>query len=421
MNLEQIVAELRRINEAANGRELTTAEQTRWDELSRQAETIKAATTRAAAVEALSATAPVAGANRMTPGDCCTPLGYTGTGTESRGKTTKIMTPSGRELRSFGPAEPMADDEYRSRMADRGVNLDNVSIGRIIAAAVTRRADALTDDEQRVLRDQTTVSNTGGGYLVPESLHPVVYDLARAKSCYLQAGARVIQMGSEAETIVTVQADPTVECKPELDAFTGSSVVFGAGTLVSQTCGQTILMSRELIQDSANAAAEIEGVLARVIAQTVDYYCIQGSGSGEPSGMINKPGVNTPGAVADYEDMLDRLATLEALNYTPNAYLVGPVLNNTLRKERLDEGAGAWLSIPPEVAGMRRLVSTGVPSGTLILGEWQHAVLGVRMGVEISADDRGDRFDRYAVQLRAVTRIAPGLIRPNAFAVCASE
>ncbi len=408
MTLEQIVAELRRINDAANGRELTTAEQTRWDELTRQAETIKAASTRAAAVEALSATAPKAGANRMTSGDCCTPPGYTATPQNGQ----RWRTPDGRELRSYGAQDSMAEGT-RAALVERGIDPGELSLGAILRAKMTSDYRNLTDGEAKLLRgDMTEGSNTSGGFLVPEVLSAMWWDLPRAQSVLLRAGAQRVPMTSDRMAIARVITDPTHETKAELAAFSGSAPKVGSIGLTAHTFGQVVNVSEELLMDAPNCSQIIETTLAMSLATQIDSWFLKGTGSAEPTGLLLNEDLSTAAAATDWDGLMLGMTQAEEAHGEPTAWIVSPGDYNAMRSTRVDSGDGAYLLPPDDVKALKRLVSGQISDGTVLVGDFSSVVLGVRMDPRIEVSNTaGDSFETFARKIRIVGRmdIATGI------------
>jgi HK97 family phage major capsid protein len=419
MNLEHIAAELRKIHTAADGRELTAEERTRWDALTAQAEAAKASNRRYAEMTAIAASAPRAGSNRMAPG-CETAPGVAEMAATSNHGTERWRAADGSEVRAYKPEASMAEHR-REAMAEQGILLDELSLGRVLRAKMVNDYRSLTDSEQKLLRADPMSEgvNTAGGFTVPSVLASLWFDLPRNQSVLLQAGARRIDMTSDALTIAKLTADPSMESKAENASFSGGAATFGAINLYPTTCGQVISASEELLQDSPNAGEILEQSLAKALAVQIDAWFLAGTGSAEPTGLLLREGLSTSGAVATWDDLLNGMLEVEKVNGKPASWIASPTTANTLRSQRVDD-TGAYLLPPDDVKALRRLVSNQISDTDVLIGDFSSCVIGVRLNPQIDFSNvSGDSFEKYQRKIRVVSRMACGVAIPQHICLCA--
>jgi HK97 family phage major capsid protein len=263
--------------------------------------------------------------------------------------------------------------------------------------------------------------NLGGGVMVPSELATQVIDYARNVSAVWQAGAVTIPMDSDTLTIARQIADPTIEVKGQNEAFTLAGMQFDAINFTAYKIGAVIVMSRELAADAPNAAEVVSTALSKALAVEVDRFALEGSGSVEPSGLINLAGIGTTGSVGAiaWEDIHGAVVNIKALNHTPNAYILDPVIAGDLDIITSGDGstsAKLWLGPPPSVAPLARFETNNCTITQGMVGDFTKLLIGMRQiaAIEVSTE-AGDFFAKHQLGIKITFRFDVNCSHPAAF------
>ena len=291
-------------------------------------------------------------------------------------------------------------------------------LGKMIVGAVTGRWDEESQAEKLAMGGST---NIGGGILVSDELAADIIDLARAAAVLFRAGCQTIAMKSDTLRIAKINADPVLVDKAENAPFSGTTVQFGALGLMAHTVGNFILVSRELIQDSVNAAALIQQTLARALAVSLDSLGLNGSGSGTLQGITSRSDIGTTGSIGTvgWSDLQTAVTGIAKSNLKPNAYICSPTTQNRLASLTTGDGTNSaklWLPPPRNVEPLEELTTTSCPDGTIIVGDFTKAIFGIRAEAEIQITQEGaGTFQANQVGIRIVWRGDFNLTLPQAF------
>lgn len=258
---------------------------------------------------------------------------------------------------------------------------DSLTAGESIVAHVTGR---------EISAAHSGGAHTAGGFLLDQQRSSEVIDLARSASVIMQAGARTVDMRASELVMARVTTDPTVSWVGENETFPTTEAAFGRLTFRARKLGVIVPVSVELIQDAPNAAAIINNLLQTVVAQEIDRVALLGDGDGEePVGIFNAAGVteNAIGGAVDYDDFLDSIAAIEALNGSPNAAIYPSSVKKSLAQLKVNSEANHYASAPPDFADLSRFVTTKLSSAQAVVGDFTNVMIGIRNGVEIIATD----------------------------------
>lgn len=261
-----------------------------------------------------------------------------------------------------------------------------------------------------------------GGYLVPEQLSGELIDLVRAQARLSQAGMRSILMDSDALLIPTLQSDVVPQVKAQNAPFTDSNPTFGQVRLNTMTAGCISTMSRELAEDAREILAEQLGtVMVRAMSVAVDKWGLAGTGSEEPTGLLNRSGVAGTGAIGalDWVDVASAVTELRNLNHEPNAVIMHPQRYADLFNTETGDGTNAargWLDAPPTLRDMLFLQSTNCPEDKLVVGDFSKYCMGMRTGALVEATtEAGDAFKNHQLLVKISMRFDFNCLDQSAF------
>jgi HK97 family phage major capsid protein len=219
------------------------------------------------------------------------------------------------------------------------------------------------------------LGGVGGAYLVDTVNEPTLIDILRPRSLAVQSGATVYD-GLDANAIFPrLAADVTGQwLTSESTSATEQPPLFGAAAVTPKTWGFTCRWSRQLQQQAPNIEAFLRTIAARAAGQALDTAALNGSGiSGVPLGLLNVGGLPTQGGAAyTHANSWTTRGTLAAANVDDAsiAWLGAPGVRTILAaRERAAGDEYIWGS-NDQITGRRAGVSTVVPAGTLIAGDF---------------------------------------------------
>lgn len=298
------------------------------------------------------------------------------------------------------------------------------AVGRYIRGAVTGRWGA--DDAE--LRQQGTTPGAAGGFLLPDPVSVMTYDLARSASVAVAAGMRTIMADSTTLNIVGVADDAVTTWVPENDPIPEDVVTLELHRMEFCKVASLIRSSRELIEDGSNVADVLEMSLRGGLGLAIDRACLFGSGAGQPLGVFGAipPAnqINLGAAITDF-GVFAQAAQLIGEANGPKADRLAMIASPRTYSviDQLVEAVNLQSLKPNETyAAMRKLQTTSCPDDVIIIGDFSQLILGLRLPVSIETSGaggegaNGDAFARYQVLIRAVARCDTAVIRPGFFA-----
>ena len=281
-----------------------------------------------------------------------------------------------------------------------------------------------TELERRALAEG---SDGSGGVTVPTLVAGQMIDKLRSASVVVQAGAQTVPLQSNQQKIARLATDPIPAFRDENAAIGESNPTFDSVTFIPRSLALMIKISRELYEDSLNLERELPRIMATALAKEVDKICLLGTGSApQPRGVLNTTGVGSTalgGGLTSYMPLLvaqTGIATANAGNVT--AIIGHPREFGDLAA--LADSTGQPLRKPVALDGIQMLSTTAIPvdggsgsnESSLLLGNFNHLMIGVRSGVRIEI--LRERFaDNYQFGLIAHMRVDVQLQHAAAFHV----
>lgn len=176
-----------------------------------------------------------------------------------------------------------------------------------------------------------------------------------------------------------------------------SQPTVGDVNFTARSLASYVSFSRELL---AFSNASIESLLmndvARSFAAAIDAALLNGSGVGnEPKGLLQHADLDVieTGQAPSWAKLLELESAPELLDAAADdmRFLAHPAVLRKLRQTlRVANDAGAGFVIdgdqPASLIGRPVVRSTAVPSGALVYGNWQSAVVAMWQGIDLLAD-----------------------------------
>lgn len=338
-------------------------------------------------------------------------------------------TADGRKVRGVRHGESFAQATGAPRAS--GTEGEELSLGRALVGILRGDHQMM----ERELRAQVVAQDPAGGFFVTPTLGSLFIDLARAQSVISQAGAVTIPLTAGQTRIMRTATDPTATWKAELHALNNTDVRFEAVTLYPKVLGCVADISEELIEDGANAAAQIEAVLSAAVANQLDRSFWRGvsNGSGDNdvpgryfTGILDDPDVGTVdmagAAPTDYDEWIDAMRLVEDANGVPDVRVDSPRTAAQLAKLK-EATTNAYLSPPEQVAALRHFKTTQTPV-TLGVGNNQSAsvvgnfasayvIIGIRSAFRVEVSNQaGNAFENLGRKVRVWGRADMAIGRP---------
>ncbi|MBK7813868.1 MAG: phage major capsid protein [Rhodocyclaceae bacterium] len=236
-------------------------------------------------------------------------------------------------------------------------------------------------------RDLTVGTASAGGYLVGTE-NVTFIDALRNRSICAAMGATFMAGLKGNVTIPKQTAAATAQwLANEGTAITESQQTLGQVALTPKNVGAYTEFSRQLLMQSNPAVDRlIMDDLAKVIGLAVDAAAINGSGaSGQPTGILNTAGIGSvSGTSLGYTGCMGLVSTLGTANALDESGSVGFVTTPTVaallmqRQRFTSTDSPVWEGnlLDGTVAGLRAMSSNGMPSATMLAGNWQDLVIG---------------------------------------------
>lgn len=191
-----------------------------------------------------------------------------------------------------------------------------------------------SQDFWNLMRGQAPVTNAlkegtdpDGGYLVPDEFEKqLIQKLHEAN--ILRSISNVIQTNSGEHKIPVVATEGTASWMEEEAAYTESNTQFSQVSLGAHKLGTLIKVSEELLNDSAfDLMGYLSEEFGRRLGDAEEKAFLTGTGSGQPTGMLNDTTGATLGSTAksstdiNFDDLIDLFYSLRA-PYRKNAVFI---------------------------------------------------------------------------------------------------
>ena len=275
--------------------------------------------------------------------------------------------------------------------------------------------DAKRDKWKKIQMSFGSVVPADGGFLIPEEMRSDLLQLALEDSI-VRSRATVIPMSSLAVPIPAV--DETTRATSlfggivcywteEGATFTESQAKFGQVRLLSKKLTAYCEAPNELIADAPAFSAFITNTIPKAIAFEEDYAFFNGSGTGEPLGVLNSSAGGTiattrtgGGLAIEFADIINVFTRLLPGSYANSVWVCSPAtVGNLLSMVNVGGTSPVWLgggqvsgatgAPPMSILGRPLFVSEKVPNlgtrGDLGLYDFSHYLIGDRQTIQASS------------------------------------
>ncbi len=275
---------------------------------------------------------------------------------------------------------------------------------------------ALFQKDVAVLKALSEGTAADGGYLFPNDFRAeiikILMDTPRMRGL-----VRVIPMRKDVLDIPVESAKATVFWGAENAAITTTTADFGNAQLTAYRMNSIMYMSRELVDDASEVGVVdlIVQQFADAVGQEEDKVIIQGSGSGQPTGLTGASGEHetTCSGNLDFDDVINCFYALPQQYRGQASFLVATANVRELRQLKDSQGRYLWVDsvaagVAPTILGRPVYENTWVPEATIFFGDYKRAYfLGDReqMSVEMTTEGAGT-WEKHQVGIKVTERIA---------------
>lgn len=282
---------------------------------------------------------------------------------------------------------------------------------------------ALVTGNEVVLKALSEGVNADGGFTVPQDFYSTLLE-EMMEATTMRSRVTVVPMKTNVLTLTMIDHGPDVYWTNEGITKTTTTADFTQPTITAYKLAAIIYMTDELVDDSAFSLSEvIVKRFALKIAEKEDQAIVNGSGTGQPTGLFvaNTVATRTCSGNLDFDDIIDLIYDLP-IKFRANAsFVVNP--NNVRELRKLKDGNSRYIwqdavapGQPATIYGYPVIENYWAPEAQILFGDLREAYwLGdrQRMTVKIS-NDTETTFTQDKTAIRVVERIGGTVVFPNA-------
>jgi len=267
----------------------------------------------------------------------------------------------------------------------------------------------------------TVATALDGGDLVASENQTLV-DVFRPYSPLLKSGVTVIG-GLQSNAIFprVVQDVGGQWLSSETVSIIETPPLLGSVATSPKTFGVTVRWSNQLQRQVRDIEEDVRGLCAKAAIEGVDNAAINGSGAtGVPLGLLNQPGIGTQsGAGYSHANSLGTRETLANLNTDDDAVAwLGAPNTRTVLAARERAAGDQFIWDRDLITNRDARVSTTMPSGTLVAGDWSqlvYAFYGPGFQIDVTPFGSSADFQAGIMSLRLMVSVDVVLLHPAAF------
>jgi HK97 family phage major capsid protein len=234
----------------------------------------------------------------------------------------------------------------------------------------------------------------------------------------MQAGAMVLPLESDSNIIGRLAGGPTfIGSHGENVQESTTTLTFDAVQLVPKTVMCVLRMSDEWMQDAVNGGMIIEETLIREMAAKLDEYGLAGTGSGQPTGLVNFTGVNTvtqAPSTMDYDDVFDAITECRKDHVEPTGWIISATNANILNQLKVNSEANNYAWPPVDIQTLPKYVTESIGNDHVVVGDFSQFIWAIRQDIVIK---RESQIDRNSQLISVTARVDFAAMNAPAFCV----
>ena len=287
------------------------------------------------------------------------------------------------------------------------------------------RADQLA----RLKIQQRDALTTGsGGYLVATDNISFIEMLRNRMVAFAMGATRMSGLVGNVTVPKQTVGATAYWLASETTDITEGNQTFAQLALTPRTVAAYTQISRLLqLQSAPDAQQVIMNDLARQVALAADAAVLNGTGTEQPTGILNTASIGTfTGGSLDTAALLNAqtdVATANALTSTSGYVTTPAVATLLMARQRFagPTGDALWQGsvLDGQVLGMKAMSSGQCPTATMIFGDWAQVVIGEWSVLELTVNPFDD-FAKGLTGLRCMWTCDVGVRHAGAFSVATS-
>ncbi|TCW35303.1 HK97 family phage major capsid protein [Laceyella sacchari] len=291
---------------------------------------------------------------------------------------------------------------------------------------------------QFLYKDLSEGTNTAGGYLVPEEFEREVIRKLENDVAIRRAGARIFTMNTNRLEVPVESTRGSGGWVGEGTAYTETDPTFGQIALTPFKYTRLIQSTEELLEDSGiNVVEYLSDVFARDFAEAEDKAFLEGTGTNQPTGILNDPNIveNDADDVAFGDkaaglgagDIIAHFFSLKA-PYRRNAVWVMNSTSAQAIRELKDANnrylwdisrGGLTEGVAGELLGRPVIITDNISDDAtdgnqILFGDFRFYLIGQRRGITIQRSEHY-AFNTGLLTFRASMRVDGKVAQPEAF------
>ena len=210
-------------------------------------------------------------------------------------------------------------------------------------------------------------------------------------------------------------------------ALTPSDMTFDSVTLSPKHAGGITELSRQLIQQSSPDVEQlVRDDLAYMLAKAIDSALIKGGGTNEPVGILSAANTQTGTlATLSYAAVLAMIEKLELSNVASAAWLTSPQAKTKFASQLTSDGLPGWMLENGRVADYPFFSTNQVPTtgespdtANVILGDFSQVLLGIWSELDLLVNPFSETaYSKGNVMVRAMSTVDIAMRHPEAFVI----
>lgn len=284
---------------------------------------------------------------------------------------------------------------------------------------------------------QTVAQDAGGfgGALVPTELQPII-DLLRPQPVVERLGA-VFLTGLQGDLKFPVNdGGIAASWEGEVSNVANTKNAYSSKTMKPTRLAVSVPISlQNLMQSSLDMEAYTMREISTLIANAIDLAAINGTGTGQPLGILNAAGVNTVaggtnGLAPTYANMVALETAINVANVTSSRlnYVSNAKVRGKLKTTPLEAGQPVYMMAPDgSVNGYPFAMSNHIPSNltkgsssgvcsAAIFGDFSELIVGQWGFMDISVDNTSRKREGY-IEITVNVFVDVLVKQPKAFSV----
>lgn len=287
----------------------------------------------------------------------------------------------------------------------------------------------------------TGASGTSGGAMVVNDRYPTVTDLIGERRLtvrdlctnvtttsdtfeFVQITAKTNNAAGVAEA--TTSDDPAAYGDPASGAKPESALTLAVISTPVETIAHLIPVTRRAAADAGQIMQLVNAFLLYGLSEEVEDQILNGDGnSPNLDGILQTAGISTVGSAGtDLDAVVDAIRTVRADRREPTAMVIHPNDWYSTGFLLAKDSAGNYIIGNPQASidainmlwGLRVVVTPAMTENTALVGDFRQAVVADRQQSTIYvSDSHKDWFGRNILAVLAETRLALGVLDPDAF------